>query len=91
MFVCIIGNKDVDRCFSLDLVNAVNDVDVWISTLCSVVICDEFAICSLIIGPLILIGTMPLCLGGIFSVDLTVPIVAFCLQFLVCVKNLPSF
>ena len=38
----------------------------------------KYAICSLIIGPLILIGTTPLCHGGILSVDLTVPIVAFC-------------
>ena len=41
----------------------------------------KYAICSLIMGPLILIGTTPLCLGGILSVDLTVPIVAFCPQF----------
>ena len=31
--------------------------------------------------PLILIGTMPLCLEGILSVNLTIPIVTFCLQF----------
>ena len=36
----------------------------------------KYAICSSMIGPLILIGTPPLCLGGILSVDLTVPIVA---------------
>ena len=51
----------------------------------------KYAICSSIIGPLILIGTTLLCHGGILSVDLTVPIVAFCSQFLVYVKNLPSF
>ena len=51
----------------------------------------KYAICSSIIGPLILIGTTPLCHGGILSVDLTVPIVAFCSQFLVYVKNFPSF
>ena len=40
-------------------------------------------------GPLILISTTPLCLGGILRVDFTVPIVA--LQLLACVKvkNLP--
>ena len=32
----------------------------------------------LIMGPLILIGMTPLCLGGILSVDLKVPIVALC-------------
>ena len=48
-------------------------------------------ICSSIIGPFILIGTTPMCHGSILSVNLTVPIVAFCLQFLVYVKNLPSF
>ena len=51
----------------------------------------KYAICSLIISPLTLIGTMPLCLGGIFSVNLTVPIVAFCLQLLVYVKNFLLF
>ena len=33
----------------------------------------------------------PLCLGGILRVDLTIPIVAFCSQFLVYVRSLPSF
>ena len=32
-------------------------------------------------GPVILIGTTPLCHCGILSVDLTVAIVAFCSQF----------
>ena len=36
----------------------------------------KYAICVLIMGPLILIGMTPLCLGGILRVDLTVPIVA---------------
>ena len=35
----------------------------------------------LITGPVILIGTTPLCHGDILSDDLTVPIVAFCSQF----------
>ena len=43
----------------------------------------KYAMCPSIMGPLILIGTMPLCHGGILSVDLTVSIVAFCSQFLV--------
>ena len=51
----------------------------------------KYAICSSIMGPLILIGTTPLCCGGILSVNLTVPIVAFCSQFLVYVKIFPSF
>ena len=37
----------------------------------------KYAICSSMMGPLILIDTTPLCHGGILSVDLTVPIVAF--------------
>ena len=37
----------------------------------------KYAICSSMMGPLILIGMTPLCCGGILSVDLTVPIVAF--------------
>ena len=41
-------------------------------------------------GPVILIGTTPLCHGGILSVDLTVPIVACWSQFYLEVKNLPS-
>ena len=35
------------------------------------------AACVVISSPLILIGTTPLCLGGILRVDLTVPVVAF--------------
>ena len=40
----------------------------------------KYAICVLIMGPLILIGITPLCLGGILRVDLTVPVVAMQLQ-----------
>ena len=47
------------------------------------------AVCVVIRGPLILIGTTPLCLGGILRVDLMVPIVAFCVVVCVKVKNLP--
>ena len=36
----------------------------------------KYAICSLMMGPIILIGMTPLCHGGILSVDLTIPIVA---------------
>ena len=43
----------------------------------------KYAIWVLIMGPLILIGTTPLCQGGILSVDLTVPNVA--VQSQVCV------
>ena len=91
MFVCIVGNNNVDRSFSLDPVNAINDVDVWslpFAVLSSVM---KYAICSSIIGPLILIDTTPLFHGSILSVDLIVPIVAFCLQFLVYVRNFASF
>ena len=42
------------------------------------------AVCVVISGPLILMGTTPLCLGGILRVDLTVPIVVF--WVLACVK-----
>ena len=71
--------------------DAVNDVYVQVSPLCGVLYVMKYAICSLIIGPLILLGMTPLCCGGILSVHLTVPIVAFCSQFLVYVKNFPSF
>ena len=40
-------------------------------------------------GPLILISTTPLCLGGILRVDLTVPIVAFWVLACGKVKNFP--
>ena len=43
----------------------------------------KYAICSSMMGPLILIGMTPLCCGGILSVDLTVPIVAFRSQLFV--------
>ena len=39
------------------------------------------AICSLMAGPVILIGTTPLCCSGILSVDLTVPDVTCHSQF----------
>ena len=48
------------------------------------------AVCPVIEWPLILIGMMSLCLGGILSVDLTIPIVTFCSQFQVYVRNLLS-
>ena len=44
---------------------------------------QKYAICSLMTGPVIVIGTIPLCHGGILRVDLTVPIVACCSQFCV--------
>ena len=50
--------------------NTINDINVWI-----------FTFCSLMTSPVILIGTIPLCHGGILSDDFTVPVVAFCSQF----------
>ena len=47
------------------------------------------AVSVVISGPLILIGTTPLCLGGILRVYLTVPIVAFWVLVCVKVKNFP--
>ena len=41
----------------------------------------KYAICSLLTGPVILIGTSPLCHGSILSVDLTMPIVTCHSQF----------
>ena len=38
----------------------------------------KYAICSLMTGPVILIGTTLLCCGGILRVDLTLPIGACC-------------
>ena len=57
-----------------------------LGVLSSVIKC---AVCVVIRGPLILIGTTPLCLGGILRVDLMVPIVAFWVVACVKVKNLP--
>ena len=42
------------------------------------------AVCVVISGPVILMGTTLLCLGGLLRVDLMVPIVAF--WVLACVK-----
>ena len=44
----------------------------------------KYAVCVVMSGPLILMGTTPLCLGGILGVDFTVPIVA--VQVLACVN-----
>ena len=49
----------------------------------------KYAICMVMSGPLILIGTTPLCLGGILRVDLSVTIVAVCVLACVKTKNLP--
>ena len=76
MFIGIIRDKYVDRCLALDLMNATNYVDVWIPSFGVLSSVRKYAIWVLIVGPLILIGTTPLCQGGILSVDLTVPIVA---------------
>ena len=48
------------------------------------------AIWSLIACPVIVIGTTPLCHCSILSDNLTMPIVAFCSQFCIYVKNFPS-
>ena len=54
-----------------------------LSSMIKCVVCVEMG------GPLILIGTTPLCLGGILRVDFTVPIVAFWVLACVKVKNFP--
>ena len=41
VFICIIRDKNVYRCPVLDLVNAINYVNVWISSFWSAVICKE--------------------------------------------------
>ena len=77
VFISVIGDKNVDHCPVFDLVNAINYVNVGalpLGVLSSVIKC---AVCVVMGGPLILIGTTPLCLGGILTVDFTVPIVAF--------------
>ena len=79
VFIDVIRDKYVNRCPALDLVNAINYVNVWVLSFGSTVIHKE--VCHTC--PLILIGTTPLCLGGILRVDLTVPIVS--MQVLKCV------
>ena len=74
IFVDVIGNKYIGRFFIILMFGSLPFV-VLLSVM-------KYANCSLIIGPLILIGTTPSCRGGILRVDLTVPIVAFCSQFL---------
>ena len=41
VFISVIRDENVDRCPVLDLVNAINDVNVGISTLGGAVISDE--------------------------------------------------
>ena len=91
MFVGVIGKRYVDRCLPLILWMPL--IIFMFGSLPFEVMSSvmKYAICSSIMGPLILIGTTPLCCGGILSINLTVPIVAFCPQFLVQVKNFPSF
>ena len=49
----------------------------------------KYALCVVMSGPLILIGTTPLCLGGILRVDFTVLIVVVGVLACVKTKNLP--
>ena len=68
--------------FTFYVVYAIYDVDIWIIfPFVESWLLIKYAICPLIVCPLVLIGMMPLCLGGILRVDLTIPIVAFCSQF----------
>ena len=79
VFVSVIENKSFDRCSALNLVIFMFG-SLSFEVLLSVM---KYAICSSIMGSIILIGMTPLCHGGILSINLTVPIVAFCSQFLV--------
>ena len=49
----------------------------------------KYAVCVVMSGLLILIGTTPLCQGGILRVDFTVPIVAIWVLACVKARNLP--
>ena len=89
VFISVIRDKNVDRCPVLDLVNAINDVNVGISTLGCAVISDKMCCMCGDEHPLILMGTTPLCHGGILRVDFAVPIVAVWLLACVKAKNLP--
>ena len=51
----------------------------------------KYAIFPVTLQPLILMGMMPLCLEGILRVDLTIPIVAFCPQFVVYIEKSAVF
>ena len=84
LFINVIGDEYVDQCPVLDLVNAINYVNVGVSSLGVLSSVIKCAVCMVMSGPLILISTTPLCLGGILRVDFTVPIVA--LWVLACVK-----
>ena len=41
VFICVIRDKNVNRCPVIDLVNAINYVNVWVSSFGSTVICKE--------------------------------------------------
>ena len=41
VFVGVIRNKYVDRCSALDLMDTTNDVHIWVSSLCGVIIHNE--------------------------------------------------
>ena len=49
----------------------------------------KYAVYVVMSGQLILIGTTPLCLGGILRVDFTVPMVAVWVLACVKARNLP--
>ena len=88
VFIGVIRDKNVDQCPILDLVNAINDFNVGIFSFGSAVISKEVCCMCGDEWSLILIGTTPLCLGGILRVDFTVPIVAVWVLACVKAKNL---
>ena len=84
MFISIIGDKNVERCPVLDLVNAINDVNVGISTLGCAVISDEMCCMCDDEWSTDLNRYYTIVSRWYLKVDFTVPIVA--LQLLVCIK-----
>ena len=71
--------------------NVIYNVYIGILSFCGILIADEVCSMSCDCVTFDIDGYDAIMSGGILSVELTIPIVAFCSQFLVYMRNLPSF
>ena len=90
VFVCVIGYQNVNRCFSFDVMDAIGDVDIRVSSCCRVLISNEVSLMFLNCLTCDFDWYDTIVSRSILRDDLTIPMVGFCSQFLVDVRNFPS-
>ena len=90
VFIGVISYHYTQSWLSIYIVNAIKYIDFGVNPLFCMLITNKNATWSCKLWPLNLIGTMPLCLGGIFSVYLNRAILCRSSLFLVYVRKEPS-